>query len=1007
MSQWTSLVASCQQRCSYRHTLQHADEHDHRRSCSRARRNRDVCITCKCPLSSKLLLSIDPRQYLNRKALQQKPTAHISYHEGLRLIRAFLDYASHHTVEEIQAFTSQWVPNPLWVKVDQVPITSEAITKAADALIGQLGKEGIEKIGGSNWWQWRHQDSELTAEWIEMRGDYVERTRKVEKGRRVMLYIHGGAYFFGSVDEHRYQMQRHARKLRARVFAPRYRLAPQFPFPCGLHDCLAAYLYLLTVQEPEEIILAGDSAGGGMVVSILVVLRDQGLPLPAGAVLISPWVDLTHSFPSVANGSDLDYIPARGFMQKPSPAWPPPNEDEMKQIAPRRHPRERPSSHATRKGQGNAEAEAVQGFEVRRQGEVDAKTLKESTMEPDSKVSASDIVSGAGPNPTIEIDGEQIILKYQIQLYTTNQLISHPLVSPILQPSLGGLPPLLILTGGGEVLRDEQIYLAHKAANPAKYALHGEYRAQYDPTDEILNRYKPTDVQVQVWDDLCHVAPTLSFTRPAKFMYRSIAQFGAWSLARAQRRSIEITDDDDVSIISSGSDTDSSSAPDVEKQHLHNTEATSRVGKAGDSLPPFKNHMIRQRVNGHGVIYPMAPASDLPALQMPAAHVGVVKPGPVRKWLAARKQWDTRYALEKRRVQKKRMHEIVEGRYELCAEGERPPPSALVGRRRKGESGEERKKQKKSWGMSLWSLWGSKHDESTIRREEEMVDAEKRDGQDVDGAVANGDLDTKDDGTKSARRRARSTGSRPVPRRKSIAIKSSTEAGVEANLVRSRSRTRTVTVSDQGQTDGDLVALRLEYQASAPYLTTDRGRATSNPSSTTASFLSPTHILKSTKPLNPLHPLLDPNTDTPSISTTGLGTLDTTSLRNASSTAIFSAAGVIRAGRGVEFESESESANRPTRQGGEGGEDVMAPFPSRIQHKGMAHSSNLTTGTTGPTRSCPDTPLSTSSKERLWSSNHPQPLDGSSQAEEGESWDSRNPSVVAMVGGEGVVGVVR
>lgn len=128
-----------------------------------------------------------------------------------------------------------------------------------------------------------------------------------------MLYVHGGAYFFGSVDERRYQLQRHARKLRARVFAPRYRLAPQFPFPCGLHDCLSAYLYLLAIQEPEEIILAGDSAGGGMIVSLLVTLRDQRLPLPAGAILISPWVDLTHSSPSVAEEGALDYIPAHGF----------------------------------------------------------------------------------------------------------------------------------------------------------------------------------------------------------------------------------------------------------------------------------------------------------------------------------------------------------------------------------------------------------------------------------------------------------------------------------------------------------------------------------------------------------------------------------------------------------------------------------------------------------------------------------------------------------------------
>ena len=59
----------------------------------------------------------------------------------------------------------------------------------------------------------------LQAEWIEMRGDYMIRKQSGDKGKRVMLYVHGGAYFFGSVDEHRYQMQRHARKLKAKVFA--------------------------------------------------------------------------------------------------------------------------------------------------------------------------------------------------------------------------------------------------------------------------------------------------------------------------------------------------------------------------------------------------------------------------------------------------------------------------------------------------------------------------------------------------------------------------------------------------------------------------------------------------------------------------------------------------------------------------------------------------------------------------------------------------------------------
>lgn len=473
-----------------------------------------------------------------------------------------------------------------------------------------------------------------------------------------MLYVHGGAYFFGSVDEHRYQMQRHARKLRARVFAPRYRLAPQFPFPCGLVDCLAAYLHLLTIHAPEEIILAGDSAGGGMVVALLVILRDQSIPLPAGAVLISPWVDLTHSFPSVAEGGSLDYIPVHGFMHRPSVDWPP-------------EPR-------------------------------------------DSGLS-------------IEIDGNTVHLKEQMQLYATNQLVFHPLVSPVLQPSLGGLPPLLVLTGGGEVLRDEQIYLAHKAADPLAFRLASH---DSDSDDQILNKYSSTPVQLQVWEDLCHVAPTLSFTRPAKYMYRSIAQFGAWALARAQRRPIEITDDDDVSIISidsadmvepSGPDHKNSEVP--QSAGIYVNGKTSHVGRAGDPIPHFVNSMVRQQVDRHGNISPLQPASDLPALQMPASDVGKLKEKPVRRWLEAKKQWDARYSSQQQRVAKRRRKDAAEGGYIPCP-GENPPPSALAGRRMKGREEVERK-TKRSWGMSLWSLWGSKHDESTMKREAEVLESEE------------------------------------------------------------------------------------------------------------------------------------------------------------------------------------------------------------------------------------------------------------------------------------------
>jgi acetyl esterase/lipase len=158
-------------------------------------------------------------KYFDRKSHALKPTAHISYDEGLHLVRKFLLYASHHTVEDIQRFTSQWVPCPHWVKLDHVTIPGEHLAAAADAIRAQLGPHGIEMVGGETWWQWRRPGGDLKAEWIEMRSDFQERSRTNDPVKRVMLYVHGGAYFFGSVDAHRYQLQRHARKLKARVLA--------------------------------------------------------------------------------------------------------------------------------------------------------------------------------------------------------------------------------------------------------------------------------------------------------------------------------------------------------------------------------------------------------------------------------------------------------------------------------------------------------------------------------------------------------------------------------------------------------------------------------------------------------------------------------------------------------------------------------------------------------------------------------------------------------------------
>ena len=643
------------------------------------------------------------------------------------------------------------------------------MSKASDALKNQLGHMGIDRVGGSEWWKWRREGEVLRAEWIEMRSNYEQRQKTREPCKRVMLYVHGGAYFFGSVDEHRYQLQRHARKLEARVFAPRYRLAPQFPFPCGLYDCLAAYIYLLSVQDASTIVLSGDSAGAGMILSILVILRDQGLPLPAGAVLISPWVDLTHSFPSVSGDNSQDYIPSHGFLARPSRAWPPPNEDDMEQMA--MHAVEkavgesmpRKSTRRERQEAGEAAAEGI--ITDHDPKNLDPEANKDNPAGPDTPNDRpGNTIPGPGHNLSIMLDNKMIHIKDQIQMYTTNPLISHPLVSPILQPSLGGLPPLLVLTGGGEVLRDEQIYVAHKAANPSKYPPGDAYLSEDPTARETIHRYKPTDVQLQVWDDLCHVAPTLSFTRPAKYMYRSIAQFSAWALACAQNTSIEIPDDDSLSQASSSSSSSStsstpspSSTKPFSSTHFHSKakdpSSLQQIGKAGDPLPPFKNHMIRQSVSRHGTISPLPHASHLPACTLPPSSIGIIKPIPVRRWLDAKTRQDTKFAKEKRKVQEQRAKEMVKG-YSDFAEGDVPPPSALAGRRgvlgKGGEEGDGREGKKRSWGMSLWGRWGSRHDERRVRKADE-------EGEEKIVVVPEGEgLDRVDDGAKNGKRKSES-----------------------------------------------------------------------------------------------------------------------------------------------------------------------------------------------------------------------------------------------------------
>lgn len=112
--------------------------------------------------------------------------------------------------------------------------------------------------------------------------------------RGVLVYLHGGAFIAGSAWGYRGLAGELARAAGLHCLSLNYRLAPEHPFPAAVEDAVAAYRALLAQgQAPEEIVVAGDSAGGGLTIALLVALRERGLPQPRAALAISPWADLT------------------------------------------------------------------------------------------------------------------------------------------------------------------------------------------------------------------------------------------------------------------------------------------------------------------------------------------------------------------------------------------------------------------------------------------------------------------------------------------------------------------------------------------------------------------------------------------------------------------------------------------------------------------------------------------------------------------------------------------
>ncbi len=195
-------------------------------------------------------------------------------------------------------------------------------------------------------------------------------TRAASLAGRWLLYLHGGGYRIGSAAAYRQLTWRIADATCARVLIIDYRLAPEHPFPAAIDDAHAAYRWLLE-QDAKEIVVMGDSAGGGLALALLMKLRDEGFRLPDAAVAMSPWTDLALTGVSLTENAAAD---------------PMLNADDLPQAA-------------------------------------------------------ADYLAGTDPH--------------------------HPYASPLYgNPS--GLPPVLILVGSDEILRDDAVRMAEKlrAANP-------------------------------------------------------------------------------------------------------------------------------------------------------------------------------------------------------------------------------------------------------------------------------------------------------------------------------------------------------------------------------------------------------------------------------------------------------------------------------------------------------------------------------------------------------------
>jgi len=170
----------------------------------------------------------------------------------------------------------------------------------------------------------------VPGEWINV-SDVAETSGPEGQHRKILLYLHGGGYVVCSPATHRLMVARICREADLDALVIDYRLAPEHPFPAAVEDAEAAYRWLLASgYAGSDIVVAGDSAGGGLTLSLLLRLREEGLPMPAGAALLSPWTDLALTGMTMLTNARTDpmlrldsaALAVRHYLQQTSPTHP-------------------------------------------------------------------------------------------------------------------------------------------------------------------------------------------------------------------------------------------------------------------------------------------------------------------------------------------------------------------------------------------------------------------------------------------------------------------------------------------------------------------------------------------------------------------------------------------------------------------------------------------------------------------------------------------------------------